>query len=87
MLSFFPRDVLDEIWDLIGSVSEGFPADFSNAGAGYTFYPLSFRDNSVHNKLGPFQTRPVANSAHEYRKVPFCSFHKGVFLLKRRIRQ
>ena len=25
MLSFFPRDVLDEIWDLIDSVSEGFP--------------------------------------------------------------
>ena len=25
MLSFFPRDVLDGIWDLIGSVSEGFP--------------------------------------------------------------
>ena len=25
MLSFFPLDVLDEIWDLIGSVSEGFP--------------------------------------------------------------
>ena len=25
MLSLFPRDVLDEIWDLIGSVSEGFP--------------------------------------------------------------
>ena len=25
MLSFFHRDVLDEIWDLIGSVSEGFP--------------------------------------------------------------
>ena len=24
MLSFFPRDVLDEIWDLIGSVSESF---------------------------------------------------------------
>ena len=24
MLSFFPRDVLDGIWDLIGSVSEGF---------------------------------------------------------------
>ena len=22
---FFPRDVLDEIWDLIESVSEGFP--------------------------------------------------------------
>ena len=25
MLSFFPRDVLDELWDLIESVSEGFP--------------------------------------------------------------
>ena len=24
VLSFFPRDVLDEIWDLIESVSEGF---------------------------------------------------------------
>ena len=22
---FFPRDVLDEIWDLVESVSEGFP--------------------------------------------------------------
>ena len=28
MLSFFPRDVLDKIWDLIGSVSEGFPTFF-----------------------------------------------------------
>ena len=27
---FFPRAVLDEIWDLIGSVSEGFPAYFLN---------------------------------------------------------
>ena len=26
MLSFFPRDVLDEIWDLIESVSEDFPS-------------------------------------------------------------
>ena len=30
MLSFFPLDVLDEIWDLIESVSEGFLA--------YSFY-------------------------------------------------
>ena len=28
VLSIFPRDVLDEIWDLIGSVSEGFPTYF-----------------------------------------------------------
>ena len=26
VLSFFPRDVLDEIWDLIESVYEGFPS-------------------------------------------------------------
>ena len=30
VLSFFPRDVLDEILNLIGSVSEGFPS--------YSFY-------------------------------------------------
>ena len=29
VLSFFPRDVLDEILNLIGSVSEGFPSYFS----------------------------------------------------------
>ena len=28
VLFFFPRDVLDEILDLIGSVSEGFPTYF-----------------------------------------------------------
>ena len=28
VLSFFPLDVLDEIWDLIESVSEGFPTHF-----------------------------------------------------------
>ena len=27
MLSFFPRDVLDEIWDLIESVPWGFPTN------------------------------------------------------------
>ena len=26
VLSFFPRDAVDEIWDLIESISEGFPA-------------------------------------------------------------
>ena len=29
VLSFFPRDVLAKIWDLVGSVSEGFPTYFS----------------------------------------------------------
>ena len=31
MLSFFPRDVLDEILNLIESVSEDFPSYFFNA--------------------------------------------------------
>ena len=34
MLSFFPRDVLDEVLDLIKSVSEGFPT--------YSFIAHSF---------------------------------------------
>ena len=32
MLSFFSLDVLDEIWDLIESVSEGFPTSYRLAG-------------------------------------------------------
>ena len=34
VLSFFPLDVLDEIWDLIESVSEGFFYLLLNAGLG-----------------------------------------------------
>ena len=37
MLSFFPRGVLDEILNLIESVSEGFPSYSSSAGASYNF--------------------------------------------------
>ena len=33
VLSFFPRDVLDEILNLIGSVSEGFPS--------YSYNPIN----------------------------------------------
>ena len=36
MLSFFPLDVLDGIWDLIGSVSEGFLTYFSMINTGVT---------------------------------------------------
>ena len=38
VLSFFPRDVLDEIWDLIESVSEGFPTYSCN----YQYQPVGF---------------------------------------------
>ena len=37
VLSFFPRDVLDEILNLIESVSEDFPSYFSNK---VEVYPL-----------------------------------------------
>ena len=40
VLSFFPRDVLDEILNLIESVSEDFLTTLSIAGAGYTLYPV-----------------------------------------------
>ena len=35
VLSFFPRDVLDEILNFIGSVSEGFPSYSFRTGDGY----------------------------------------------------
>ena len=38
MLSFFPRDVLDEIWDLMESVSWGFPT--------YSFMILTVKENN-----------------------------------------
>ena len=39
VLSFFPRDVLDEILNLVGSVSEGFPS-----------YSFKIQENQVRNK-------------------------------------
>ena len=41
VLSFFPRDVLDEILDLIESVSEGFPT--YSLLKGYMKYKLRFQ--------------------------------------------
>ena len=43
MLSFFPRGVLDEIWDLIESVSEGCPFSF------YSSYLYQMKNNSSMN--------------------------------------
>ena len=41
VLSFFPLDVLDGIWDLIESVSEGFLTDSYNL----TLYGIKMHDN------------------------------------------
>ena len=48
VLSFFPRDVLDEIWDLIGSVSEGFPTSFGNMANG-NLQPFTSLNQSKHH--------------------------------------
>ena len=37
MLSFFPRDVMDKILDLIESVSDGFPSHSPKAGLLFRF--------------------------------------------------
>ena len=51
VLSFFPLDVLDEIWDLIESVSEGF----------LTYYGKGQMGNNIITHLGffPFKSRPL----------------------------
>ena len=49
MLSFFPRDVLDEILNLIESVSEGFPSYAFNSRSRLTLFRLS--DNPKTRKL------------------------------------
>ena len=62
MLSFFPRGVLDEILNLIGSVSEGFPSDSSMQGhrgeQRDVIYVSVF--SSIHNYVnsGAFKTAP-----------------------------
>ena len=43
VLSFFPLDVLDEIWDLIESVSEGFLTYSSSNISFYLFSILNYK--------------------------------------------
>ena len=52
VLSFFPRDVLDEILNLIGSVSEDFPSYSFNIGKLYAVQKIhciyrGYNNNSV----------------------------------------
>ena len=49
VLSFFPRDVLDEILNLIESVSEDFPSYSSNA----KLKSMTFIFHSVLQKMQP----------------------------------
>ena len=51
MLFFYPRDVLDEIWDLIESVSEGFPSYSYTAVYRLLFDPLCSYQHALFVKL------------------------------------
>ena len=72
VLSCFPLDVLDEIWDLIESVSEGFLI--------YS-YDLSFVSESfclicqdVSTEVAEYARRCFRNANGEYSKTPIVSF-------------
>ena len=53
MLFLFPRHVFDEIWDLIESVSEGFPT--------YTLISKANKNNTMMRVWAPFiETTKVA---------------------------
>ena len=62
VLSFFPRDVLDEILNLIESVSEDFPS--------YSFIPLHFHYQL--SMVGILLKRPLS---HNYQLI--CSLRLG----------
>ena len=71
MLSFFPLHVLDEIWDLIESVSEEFLT--------YSSIPTNVnRQNSVNNVGGvKVPCIRLANALYSY-KVSYKTFHSFI---------
>ena len=68
VLSFFPRDVLDEILNLIESVSEDFPSYFGNPvdqnihSCYYIFWP-----GDISRKEQETQNLPSAHLSNFYR--------------------
>ena len=52
VLSFFPRDVFDEIWDIIGSVFEGFLSTVMTVSS--TFHHREDASNFCNNKSTSF---------------------------------
>ena len=64
MLFFVPRDVLDEIWDLTESVSEGFPT-YSSMRKGPTYFAVRYAFITFETEIVLFQVC----LAHELRKL------------------
>ena len=68
MLSFSPRDVLDEIWDLIESVSEGFPF-YSNIQNIKRHVWLYDRGDSI--LFYPITVEGRRGTTYEFATIPF----------------
>ena len=64
VLSFFPRDVLDEILNLIGSVSEGYPS-------------YSYMQTVFNHEFSQYRPTGICNNFHAEHalsiSVPYCS--------------
>ena len=63
MLSFFPRDVLDEILNLIESVSEGFPS-YSYRADSISILKITKGNNSTKNLGGAIVVNFCMSSDH-----------------------
>ena len=76
MLYLFPRNVLDEIWDLIESVSEDFPT--------YVCIKSRFksRDLSINHRNSPktftiiLQMGSMVVKKERKNKLPLCSYNE-----------
>ena len=81
MLSFFPRGVLDEILNLIASVSEGFPSYFYVEGMVSRFYPPGLQLNKANKSdtevpfsdLHLFISNGFVSSKHYDKRADFDS--------------
>ena len=74
VLSFFPRDVLDEILNLIGSVSEGFPS-YSFA---FVFQSFNYFRKKQNGKVNPDLFKPF----YLENEIRQCFNFFAVLLLK-----
>ena len=76
MLSFFPLDILNEIWDKIELVSEGFPTYF------YISYLIGFARVSSHvtpfNARNKILTAKLKKEVYLYHELRMVSFQHSI---------
>ena len=85
VLSIFPQDVLDEIWDVIESVSEGFPTySFTFEEIAVFFGKLSleyFITFTCKHRFSVLHSRLISDSAHHKYILSCCCAVSNDFLL------